>query len=129
MKNLSSLNIASNQITKLSDDFGLPKLAQLYAANNQFTTIPDSFTGMTSLSYVDFQNGAVVNLGKFLPKAQMACYYWMCGYNANKTILLNNNKLIQLPDNIGEMGIRTISLQYNELTSLPESFGNIGTYY
>lgn len=139
LRNLTVLEIASNQLTRLAAAIGkCTDLQKLNIAHNKIKTIPRSIKNLQQLSsliannnqinqlHADFakcKNLRTIDLAnnklKVLPDA-------FCQLKQLRHLDLSHNKLTDLPDNIGQVrSLSELNLAHNTLENLPNSLGQI----
>lgn len=110
MSSLQVLNLSSNKITTLSDDFAeLPALTHLALGHNDFQNIPPQIFRLRSLKILDL-SGNNLNLTDQLTKL-----------TGLETLDISKCNLVSLPTWIGEMtSLQQLYIQNNRLTALPD---------
>uniref|UniRef100_T1IXJ7 Disease resistance R13L4/SHOC-2-like LRR domain-containing protein n=1 Tax=Strigamia maritima TaxID=126957 RepID=T1IXJ7_STRMM len=109
---LSRLNLANNQITKISHEIvNLAALQVLDIHDNQLTDLPDSMAVLTQLTKLD------VSCNR-LPKIP-SCIYSLTEL---RVLLLQNNQLSEVDDDVRELGrLEELNLSTNNLHKLPNT--------
>jgi len=106
---LEDLNLKSNQITVLPREITrLQKLENLFLGNNQLRFLPTEVSLLTRLDKLWVEDNLLERIDIFPP---------------NVTVInLANNKLNQLPDQIGDLhSLEELNVESNQLTTLPFS--------
>ncbi|MFO0763399.1 MAG: leucine-rich repeat domain-containing protein [Candidatus Gracilibacteria bacterium] len=118
---LVTLSYRNNRITTFPEVItSLPKLNNLQMggdglSRSAFTSLPTSFSQLTSLIYLDLSYGSLRELPSDFEKL----------VNLN-TLSLNNNQLTRLPERFGQLSqLISLNLTNNQLVSLSPDFGNL----
>jgi Leucine-rich repeat (LRR) protein len=111
---LTSLILADNQLTTLSDGVGnLTGLTFLILSNNQLTSLPDEVGQWQALMTLDLSGNQLTSLPDEVGQWQ-----------ALTTLNLGGNQLASLPDGARKWRMLTsLNLRVNQLTSLPDGVG------
>jgi len=111
---LEYLDLSSNELNRLPDDFGrLKKLKIFFASDNLFTVLPEVLGDCPDLDLVGFKSNKIEVIS---PKALNPNLRWL---------ILTNNKINSLPPAIGNcVKLQKLMLAGNRLTSLPEELSN-----
>lgn len=111
---LESLNLGSNELTTLPDDFTkMNKLKILFFAQNCFTSIPSVLGSLPSLFMLSFKSNQVAEISE-------DCLSPSIGW-----LILTDNNIIELPNSIGNLvNLRKLMLTGNKLKDLPLTLNN-----
>eukprot|EP01095_Lingulamoeba_sp_RSL-Kostka_P003196 TRINITY_DN1411_c0_g1_i1.p1 TRINITY_DN1411_c0_g1~~TRINITY_DN1411_c0_g1_i1.p1 ORF type:complete len:246 (+),score=36.80 TRINITY_DN1411_c0_g1_i1:104-841(+) len=115
-----SLSINNNDVEELPVEFGFGlgslfiNLIELRLVGNKLQTLPQSFGNLTMLKYLEVKYNFTEFPSPILELSSL------------ETLLINENKLLALPDDIDRLSSLLIfNCSNNELTELPRNIGNI----
>ena len=93
----------------------LEGLKSLHAANNSFTTIPQSVYKLTALEFLDFSDNSISTIPESITNLESLT-----------TLMLVMNKLSELPDCICKMTqLRSLWVGNNRIQKLPRKFDQL----
>ena len=138
--NLKQLLIPHNKLSSLPPSlFNLNELKSLDLSHNQLTNIPQSIRGLVALVEVNLSSNRLVDLpieicslgttvelfrinDNGLTSLPLTMERGFCIYFPHLLELeLNNNNILELPHDIGEMtSLRVLEVAHNKLSQLPE---------
>ena len=137
--NPSQLDNINYRLTKFPDDFGnLSALEILKLNDNEFISLPESFTDLTKLKHLELENNLLtelpVDLGNLINLEQLVINYNLITHLPGSITLLtslnflwaHHNPLKTLPENIGNMSqLQWLYLNNDSLKYIPASIGNL----
>ncbi|MAP96521.1 MAG: protein kinase [Ponticaulis sp.] len=111
---LEVLDLNSNELSSLPDDFGrFKKLRILFLSNNPFTVLPEVLSDCPALSMVGFKNNKISQVPENSLPDQL------------RWLILTDNEITALPQSIGRLNkLQKCMLAGNQLTDLPEEMAN-----
>lgn len=127
LKNLTTLNLAKNQISKLPDNFGdLVNLDDLTLNENRLTTLPKSFTKLTKLRNLKIAKNNLREISVVDSLQALDIQYneitELPYFPSLKVLEGSNNKLTKLP--AFSPDVLVINLQHNQITEIDDSISN-----
>ena len=116
LKNLSSLNLSSNQLTELSAEIvELKNLSSLILSGNQLSELPAEIVQLKSLSSLILSGNQLSELPAEIGELKNL-----------SSLNLSSNQLTELPAEIGELkSLSELNLGNNQLTELPAEIGEL----